>query len=265
MAWWGRVIAGTLGFIGGGPIGGVLGYVIGNMFDKRQAALNSEFATGWSSQERIQTAFFATTFSVLGYIAKVDGYVSPKEIQFAEHVMINMSLNADQREVAIELFNAGKEPDFQLEDILRQFSQECGRRKNLKRMFLEIQITGAMADGQLDSMERQALRHISSLIGISIAELEQMINAAESGSRTARRPDTPALADDYKMLGLSEGADDAEIKRAYRRKMSQLHPDKLVSKGLPDEMIEMATEKTKQIRAAYDRIRDYRKQQSTVH
>jgi DnaJ like chaperone protein len=63
------------------------------------------------------------------------------------------------------------------------------------------------------------------------------------------------MNDAYAILGVNKSASEAEIKTAYRRLMSQHHPDKLVSKGLPDEMIKIATEKTQEIRKAYDLIK----------
>jgi len=54
---------------------------------------------------------------------------------------------------------------------------------------------------------------------------------------------------------LDPPATDAEVKRAYRRQMSQNHPDKLVSRGLPESMLEIAKQKTQAIQAAYERIR----------
>jgi DnaJ like chaperone protein len=59
----------------------------------------------------------------------------------------------------------------------------------------------------------------------------------------------------YDLLGVSEGVSDAELKKAYRRQMNQHHPDKLVAKGLPEEMIEIATQKTQDIKAAYELIK----------
>jgi DnaJ like chaperone protein len=43
--------------------------------------------------------------------------------------------------------------------------------------------------------------------------------------------------------------------------MSQHHPDKLVSKGLPEEMMKLATEKTQEIKEAYERIKQFRAKQ----
>ena len=62
----------------------------------------------------------------------------------------------------------------------------------------------------------------------------------------------------YAVLGVSEETPDSEIKKSYRRLMNQHHPDKLVAKGMPEEMIKLATEKTQEIRAAWEHIREHR-------
>jgi DnaJ like chaperone protein len=67
-----------------------------------------------------------------------------------------------------------------------------------------------------------------------------------------------SIEDAYAMLALDKSVSDSELKKAYRRLMSQHHPDKLVSRGLPDEMIADATEKTQQIKSAYETIREAR-------
>jgi len=67
-----------------------------------------------------------------------------------------------------------------------------------------------------------------------------------------------ALEDAYKALGVSKDSSDAEIKRAYRKLMSQYHPDKLMGQGMPEDMIAMATEQAKEIQLAYDLIKKHR-------
>ncbi len=67
-----------------------------------------------------------------------------------------------------------------------------------------------------------------------------------------------SLEDAYAVLGVSKSATDAEIKKAYRRLMSQHHPDKLVAKGLPEEMMTLAKEKTQKIRKAYEVVKESR-------
>lgn len=263
MAWWGKIIGGSLGFLALGPIGAVLGVVIGQKFDQgtKKNRMYGKSAS-YDSREVTQTAFFTATFSVMGYIAKADGYVSEQEISHAKRIMQHMSLDAEQRQLAIDLFRHGKTEDFPLHDVLGEFYRVCRRQKNLRRMFLMIQIEAALSDGRLDKAEHAALYDIAAAIGFSQQEFEGLFETHDGGLQADR---VHSLEEDYKILGISSSADESELKRAYRRLMSQYHPDKLVAKGLPDEMLDMATEKTKQIRGAYDRIRTARKNTETVH
>ncbi len=262
MAWWGRVLGGTVGALFGGPIGALLGFVAGNFFDK---GLKKNMGGDFTANERRQTTFYAATFSVLGYIAKIDGYVSPSEIKFAEHIMKQMSLNRTQREMAIELYRLGKQDDFEVEPVLKQFARECGNRRSVKKVFIEILISGAMCDGNLDEVELRELESIAALLGFGQTEFNNILQSLSNHTESPSGGRHVSLAEDYKVFGLSQGASYEEVKRAYRKKMSQYHPDKLVSKGLPDEMMQVATERTKQFRAAYERIRESLKSRSTVH
>jgi DnaJ like chaperone protein len=70
-----------------------------------------------------------------------------------------------------------------------------------------------------------------------------------------------SLRDAYAVLGVEASASDARVKKAYRRMMNQHHPDKLVAKGLPEEMIKLATEKTQEIKRAYDLVKKHREHQ----
>jgi len=258
VAWWGKALGGAFGFLIGGPLGALMGIAFGHSFDRGFGGLGD----GVADQERIQAAFFTATFSVMGYIAKADGRVTRDEIQLAESVMSRLGLSSEMRESAKKLFNEGKAADFPVEEVVRQFRRETQRRVTLIQMFLEIQLQAAYADGVMHPAERDALMRICKELGIPAAELERleaMLNAgfgrdsASAGSRTS-------VADAYRILGVDSDVSDADLKRTYRRLMSQHHPDKLVAKGLPDEMIQDATRKTQQIKTAYETIRESRKQ-----
>ena len=250
MAWWGTFIGGTLGFVFGGPLGALVGAVLGGNLD-RGIKIGDQADMG--TQERVQAAFFTTTFSVMGHIAKADGHVSALEISAAKNIMAQMQLSEPQRKAAIKFFDQGKSSDFPLEEVLHQFKKECHRRRSLIQMFVEIQISTAMADGKVDASEKHILYTIGEILGFSRSQIDHLFNIVNGAQASAT--DNLTLTQAYKILGVSKGSNEAEVKKAYRRLMSQHHPDKLVAKGLPDEMIALATEKTQEIRKAYDTIK----------
>lgn len=274
MTWLGKVVGGAFGFFMAGPLGAVLGAAFGHQFDRRLedvGLLETDFAPG--TQHRVQMAFFTATFSIMGHIAKSDGRVTPAEIDAARDVMNRMELPAELRKAAIRLFNEGKRPEFPLDATLDQFRNECQRRYALFRVFIEIQLEAALADGALHLTEERLLLHLCDRLSFSRFEFHAIKAriAAErrfagygghSQQRSRREVPVsrePSLADAYALLGVSASAGNSEVKRAYRRLMSQHHPDKLVAKGLPEEMVRIATEKTQQIRQAYELISRNRK------
>jgi DnaJ like chaperone protein len=267
LAWWGKVIGGAFGFMLGGPLGGLIGAALGHSFDSglgRIEQLGHE--SPFSNQERTQTAFFTATFSVMGHLAKADGRVTRDELRVANQLMQQMDLRPELVAVAQRLFGEGKAPDFPLNSVLDQFRAECHRNRNLIRLFLEIQVQAAYADGAVHPTERHVLQQICRRLGFSAAELdgiEARIAAELNFRRTFTGWGTPgppraSLDDAYAILNIDPEASDAEVKKAYRRQMNQHHPDKLVAKGLPEEMMALATEKTQEIKLAYERIKDSR-------
>jgi len=282
---WGKLLGGAFGFMIGGPLGAVLGAALGHTFDKgmklqlTQDTPDEDLPPG--DAERIKMAFFTATFSVMGHIAKADGHVHPTEIALAEAVMKQMKLDKELRSAAIKLFNQGKQPDFDAEALVLQFRQECQRRTSLYRMFLEIQIQAALADGTMSPEEEQALLRIAPILGFTehtFRQLEMLVRFSmgmmggtdyrasgrgSSQSAGGNRQAPPAAekmstSSAYQALGVSPTDDKGTVKRAYRRLMSQHHPDKLVSKGLPEEMIKLATDKTQNIQKAYETIKESR-------
>lgn len=266
MSWWGKLLGGAFGFMLGGPLGALIGASFGHNFDRGLGRIDSEqFAPG--DQERVQAAFFTAVFSVMGHLAKVDGQVTRDEIQLARDVMARMNLNQEMRTTAINLFNEGKQAGFPFAEVIQQFRQESHRRKHLQQMFLEILLHAAYADGSVHPQERRLLDQIRQQLGFSAREfqhLEALVrNASHFGAGaaggSAQVSPGQVLREAYEILGVSPDSTDAEVKKAYRRLMNQHHPDKLVSKGLPEEMIKLATEKTQEIKKAYETVKASRK------
>lgn len=257
MGWWGKIAGGAFGFMLGGPLGALIGAAIGHNFDSGMK-LQEKLAPG--EQERVQTAFFTATFSVMGHIAKADGRVSESEISNATRVMNSMDLDDDMRRAAINLFQQGKAKGFALQEVVEHFRRECHRRQHLVRLFIEIQLQAAYADGVLHPNERIVILEICDILGISPDEFDVLAGAAGAeqhyGGYAGRRNMT--LDDAYALLEISAQSSDHEVKKAYRRMMSRHHPDKLVAKGLPEEMMKLATEKTQEIQSAYELIKQSR-------
>lgn len=260
MSFLGKLLGAVFGYLLWGPIGALLGAALGHQFDK---GLRHTVFQSHADVERIQASFFTTLFSVMGHLAKADGRVSEHEIEMAKSVMQQMSLNEQQRKMAIELFNRGKQADYPLDNALQQFRREAHGQRNLIRMFMEILLHAAYADGAVHPKEERLLKHIAKLLGMSpyqLAQLEGMVQAQRAfhegrgGHYQTARPRADLLQEAYQLLGITQSASDAEVKKAYRRLMNQHHPDKLVAKGLPEEMIKIATEKTQEIKAAYETI-----------
>lgn len=265
MSWWGKFLGGAVGFSMGGPLGLLIGGVLGHKFVDKPLEQGMD-----DNHELTQAAFFSSTFSIMGHIAKADGRVSEDEIAMAKQIMAHMKLDDEQKQAAINLFNQGKKSDFDLDGVLLQFKQSAHRRTTLLQMFIEIQLHAAYADGQMDSAEQAIINKIAQTLGFTTRHVEQLSALVRSnlglggnryyyGGTDSQKSSTDLLKEAYDILGVSDSSNDAEIKKAYRRLMNQHHPDKLVSKGLPEEMIQIATEKTQQIKAAYELIKDSRK------
>jgi len=259
MSWWGKVIGGTFGFMMGGPLGALMGATMGNYFDSGLQNPRVNNTLGLGATERVQSVFFATTFAIMGYVSKADGKVTSDEISMAEHVMSQMRLNAQQREVAKSLFSQGKADGFPVHEVLHQFKKECFRRRNLIQMFMEIVTSMAFADGSLSANEQKVLSSIAMDLGYSEQDFSQLMSRLSGQVNfTSKESRQQTLRAAYDLLAVTPNVSDQDLKKAYRRQMNQHHPDKLVSKGMPEEMIDIATEKTQEIKAAYELIKEER-------
>jgi len=250
--WWGKLIGGIIGLMRGGMVGLILGVFIGHWIDR--------FLSGLGGATRTRDAFFGAMFSTLGHINKADGRVTKAEIIAAEALMRRLQLTEEERQRAIRYFQQGKERDFNLEATLREFARHSMLRHELRIMFIELLLEAALADGNLSQAENAILMQSCAMLHIPANLFSAMLRARQGGGGSyGNRQQMPrqgqSVQQSYATLGLKADASAQEIKRAYRKLISQYHPDKLVSQGLPDEMMEMSKKRVREINAAYDKIK----------
>lgn len=282
MQFIGKIVGFFLGYqIFHGLFGGIFGAFLGHLFDKKLYELGTVRSSVFGKNLTRQSLFTQTTFAVLGHLAKAKGRVTEDDIQHARNLMAQLRLDANAQQLAQQAFTLGKEADFPLRTVTREFREACASRQDLLRFFIQVQITAAIQDGELDAQEQQVLFTIAEAMGISRFQFEQMLGmvmAAQQfsarggfhqqysqqssysqgsysqGGYSGYQSSQPSIDAAYKVLGVTAEDDQNTVKRAYRKLMNENHPDKLAAKGLPDEMMELAKEKTQQIQAAYDLI-----------
>lgn len=252
-------MAGLIGLLAAGIPGAIFGLVLGHLFD---IGLRSAMGFG-ADVTGVRKAFFRAIFRLMGYVAKADGRVSEAEIAHTEAMFQQLGLGDGQRNDAIMHFKAGAEASFDPESAVTAFLQDTGGHPVLKRTLLMFLVSLALADGQLHAAEHDALLRIGGLLGYAAPAVEELLRMAtaqghfHSGAGPGAAPEG-SLDDAYAALGVNRDATDAQIKRAYRKLMSENHPDKLSSRGVPEEMMRLATERSQEITTAYDMIRKSR-------
>ncbi|MBD2857592.1 co-chaperone DjlA [Spongiibacter sp. KMU-158] len=260
----GKLIGAVLGFLVGGPLFALLGLAAGHFFDRGLGqAMGFDYA---GARAELQTQFFETCFRVMGHIAKADGRVCEDEVAQAEAIIAKLGLQNERRQQAINLFKEGSAADFTLEPEMSRFLQRCGRQVLMRQMLLEALLSISLADGKLDPAETDILGKVAHYLGVPERDFQRLLQMATAqqhfhgqGSGGQRAPCRNALQEAYQALGVSESISAPELKKAYRKLMSQHHPDKLIAKGVPEDMIKIATEKAQEIQAAYDLIQKHRK------
>ena len=250
------VLGALLGAALGGPIGALFGGALGY-------AASGVVRQSFVGNLRIaQSQLIDTTFGVMGALCKADGVVAPDEIRTVEHIFRMLNLHGEQREQAKAAFRRGKQQGFNLDGTVDDFARSSHGRAPLLQLFLQLQCMAVAADGRVDPAEHAMLVRIARRLGLreaDVSQLEALLRAATGGPSTGGAPPPKdRLADAYAALGVTPESSAAEIKRAYRKLISQNHPDKLVSRGLPESMRAVAEERSREINSAYGLIKEAR-------
>jgi DnaJ like chaperone protein len=244
MSWFGKIMGGSVGFMLGGPIGALVGATLGHALMDDKVRQQYAEKGRMSGLEQRQAVFFTATFAMLGKMAKADGRVCENEIDVVKSFMRDrLRLNPAAQQFAVNVFNRAKDDNTPFEDYARQFGEVFSDDQRLRQMFFELLFAVAMADDTLHPVEDRLLRSAPSLLGLS-----------DNSYQMVKRQFLNDLSHHYAMLGLPNQADMSEVKKAYRKLVSEYHPDKVIAKGLPEDFVKFAETKFREINEAYETI-----------
>lgn len=247
MSIWGKLLGGAAGFALGGPLGALIGVAAGHAVDHfSQEYVRSPDAEPDATQS---IAFTVAVIALSAKMAKADGVVKRTEIDTFRRLF---HVPDD------ELANVGRVFDLARRDMAgfdayaRQIADLFDDRHAVLEELLDSLFLIAEADDHLHPQEIAFLRAVAAIFGFGGDEFERIL---------ASRPghaDDPEI-NPWSVLGVAPDADDAAVKAAYRKLLQEHHPDRLIAQGLPAEFIDVATEKTAAINAAYARVKALRR------
>lgn len=271
MRIWGKLAGFLIGLLAfhSFPIA-LLGLVVGHL------VIDSGWLLGLARSGNTD-GYVEPLFTLMGALAKSDGRVSETEVSIAERLMTRLQLDSLWRRRAIEAFNAGKAPDFNLAPALDRLRTWCVPRRSSVMPFLDMLCDIALADGPLSEAKLRMLKLVAAALRVGDIQLVALLamkgfawnagprpggwtNAGgwsagqQQGSRSAAQ--NTIGPDPYTVLGVTREADQKTIKRAYRKLISQFHPDRLGN--MPEDMRKRAEARASEINAAYERIQSER-------
>lgn len=236
----GKWISGVLGWALAGPIGALLGFSLGSLFEGvGNAGRADDTLSGMQGQ---RNSFMISLLVLSAAVMKSDGKVMRSELDYVKgFIRVNFGEGAVAQALQIMKKLLGKEID--LPSVCAQIKAHMDISQRLQLMHYLIGI--AQADGHVSAIEVETLKNIALYMGISRQESDSLF-AMFSNS----------LDDAYKVLELTPDASDEEVKRAYKRLAFKHHPDRVESLGA--DVRKSAEEKFKTIVAAYETIKKER-------
>ena len=237
MSIWGSLIGGMVGFSLGGPFGMLLGSLIGGRISRARSGNLSGFGTFAQKQQ-----IFALSLIVLSAkLSKADGQVSREEL-----VAVKEKLKIPENEIdqVGKIFNKAKEESTGYEPYARQITQIYGNNPNVLEEVINILFYIAEADGNVSESELQMIEHISQIFGLNTSQF----NSIKESRKTSDK------LNPYIVLESKPDENIQAIRKKYLKLSKEHHPDLLISKGVPTEIIEESKKKMRAINLAWDQI-----------
>ena len=235
MSIWGSLIGGIVGFSFAGPIGALIGSMIGGrMSSSRRSGFQQSFA-------QPQQMFAISLIILTAKLSKVDGYVSKEEL-----IAVKQKLKIPEHEIdqVGKIFNKAKEDSLGYEPYAQQIAQIYRNQPAVLDEVINILFYIAEADGNVSESELVMIRNIANIFGISNSQFNGIKESRKSSDKL----------NPYIVLGCDPSDDFTTIRKKYLKLSKEHHPDVLVSKGVPKEVIEESKKKMRAINSAFDTI-----------
>jgi DnaJ like chaperone protein len=250
MGFIGKLLGGTIGFALYGPLGALAGAVFGHTFDHSSDRPSLfDAGLGQGREVRAQLTFFVGTFSMLAKLARSDGRITPQEVDAIERFMAaDLALDPESRRAARGIFNKAVDSSDTFQDYAAQFYEQFQGEPHLLEMMIDIMLKVSVSDGKISDVEESLI--------LSAVRMFRLSDETYQKIRSRYQGDT--LDKYYSALNASKDDSDEKIKQQYRKLVSEFHPDKIASKGLPDAFIQFANDKFREIQDAYEKIKAQR-------
>ena len=242
MSIWGKIIGGTTGFALGGPLGAIIGMMIGGSFDRSARKFSS---SNQISQQQKKNVFALCIIVLSAKIAKADGQVTKEEIYTFKE---KFNIQAEEMSEVSKIFNEAKKSSFGFKNIADQVGNLFSDNKVLLEQLLNNLFYIAEADGLTSINELEVLRSISQSFHFNETDFQRIFHSRLNNKES----------DPYKILGVTREDSDNNIRKKWIELSKEHHPDYLIAKGMPKEFIKEANKELSSINLAYDKIKELR-------
>jgi DnaJ like chaperone protein len=273
MSCLGTLIGGTIGLFLGGPLGGIAGAAFGSFLSGAGTRVNftempgqdrysSMYGTRMNRSQHSQMTFFVGAFSMLAKLASVDGYVSQKERRKIEEFMDNnLNLDAATKISAFRIFDTAVNAPETFYQFANQFYKEFRYQSQLMELMIDIMLGVAQEDSGISTEEETLIIdavHIFRLDDSLYSRLKAKYTGNYRTYSSSTYSQKTSSETEYTILGCNPSDSDDKLKKAYRKLVSEYHPDKISSQGLPEEFQKVAKAKFIDIQNSWDKIKKER-------
>jgi len=228
MSIWGKIAGAGVGLAVGGPLGALVGAVAGHLVIDRAVADD-------------EVVFTVALIALSAKMARADGQVTEAEIRAFEEVL---KVPDAERANVNRVYRIAQQDVAGFQSYAEQVARIYRDRPATLEDVLDALFHIAKADKYIHPAELEYLRTVADIFGFSEVEFAR-IRASHLG---------PERTDPYLVLGITPDISSDDLKKAYRRLVRENHPDTLIARGVPKELVSIANEKLATINVAYEKI-----------